>query len=95
MLEKMGMLKSRREGLKYRAFYVTETKFPEQNKFRFTELQSKILRIIGEKNGVTQKEIESILGEKQQTISYNIKMMQRNGIIRLEKHGRKTHCYLN
>jgi predicted transcriptional regulator len=93
MLEKMEMIKSRREGLRYRAFYITGAKFPEKEKYRLTELQNSILDLIKNKEGITQKEIASTLNQKQQTISYNIKMMQRSGIIDLKKEGRKTYCY--
>ena len=95
MLEKMEMIKSRREGLRYRAFYVTGMKFPEADKYRFTELQSKILKAIKENEGMTQKELVSFLGRKKQTINYNIKTLERSGIIKLERKGRKTYCYLN
>jgi len=94
MLEKMNMIKSRREGIRYRAFYTTNINYPEEQKFRYTNLQSEIIKLIKENNGITEKEIISKLGEKQQTISYNIKMLQRNNIIRLEKKGRETCCYM-
>jgi len=95
MLEKMNMIKSRREGIRYRAFYSTGLEYPDKEKFRFTKLQSDIMEIVRQNNGVTEKEIISKLGEKQQTISYNIKMLQRNNIIRLEKKGREIYCYID
>ena len=95
MLEKMEMIKSRREGMRYRAFYTTGLKFPEKDKYRFTELQSAILKAIKKKDGISQHEIVTILGEKKQTVNYNIKMLQRNDIIHLEKKGRNTYCHLN
>lgn len=93
MLEKMDMIKSRREGLRYRAFYTTGVKFPEKDKWRLTELQSEIMKIIKENEGISQKDVRTILGETQQTINYNIKMLQRSGLIELEKKGRITYCY--
>ena len=95
ILEKMEMIKSRREGIRYRAFYTTGMSFPKENKYRFTELQNKIISAIKDKPGITQKEISLLLNEKQQTISYNIKQLERNGIITLEKKGRITHCFTN
>jgi len=95
MLEKMEMIKSRREGIRYRAFYVTSYKIPEVEKYRFTELQSSIMNLIKKNNGISQKEITSTLGEKQQTINYNIKVLQRSGFINLIKKGKNTYCYLN
>jgi len=95
MLEKMNMIKSRHEGVRYRAFYIISEQYPEEGTFRFTRLQSDIINLIKEKNGISEQEIISILGEKQQTINYNIKMLQRKDIIRLEKKGRDTYCYMN
>jgi predicted transcriptional regulator len=94
MLEKMEMIKSRREGIKYRAFYITGVKFPKHEKYRFSELQNSILELIKNNRGITQKEIASTLGMKQQTINYNVKMLQRSDIIKLEKKGRITHCFM-
>jgi len=93
ILEKTGMIKSRREGLKYRAFYTTGMEFPEKEKYRLTNLQVKILEKIKEKEGITQKELATLLGEKKQTINYNIKVLQRAGKITLKKKGRITKCY--
>lgn len=95
MLEKMSMIKSRQEGIRHRAFFITSTQYPEGEQLRFTTLQSEIIRLIKENNGISEKEIISKLGEKQQTINYNIKMLQRKNIIRLEKKGRDSYCYVN
>jgi PKD repeat protein/DNA-binding transcriptional ArsR family regulator len=93
MLEKMDMVKSRREGIRYRAFYLSELQFPETEKYRFTELQEKIVEKIKENEGITQTQLTLELGLTQQTINYNIKKLERNNIIRLERKGGKTYCY--
>ena len=94
LLEKIGLIKSRREGMRYRAFYPTGMKFPEEERYRLTDLQIAILEKIKENEGITQKEIAAMLGEKQQKISYNIKALERAGKIRMIKKGRKKKCYL-
>lgn len=94
MLEKTEMVKSRREGLRYRAFYPTGMKFPEEERYRLTELQLDILKIITADEGVTQKEIAKQLNKKPQTINYNIKILQQSELIRVRKQGRKTGCYI-
>jgi predicted transcriptional regulator len=71
MLEKMNMIKSRHEGFRHRAFYMTSMEYPDRETFRFTKLQSDIINLIKENNGITEKEIVLKLGEKQQTINYN------------------------
>jgi predicted transcriptional regulator len=95
MLEKMNMIKSRQEGIRHRAFYITSEQYPEGETFRFTRLQSDIINLIKENNGISEKEIIQRLDEKQQTINYNIKMLQRKNIVRLEQKGRETYCYIN
>jgi len=95
MLEKMSMIKSRQEGIRHRAFFITSTQYPEGEQLRFTSLQSEIIRLVKENNGISEKELISKLGEKQQTVNYNIKMLQRKNIIRLEQKGRDSYCYIN
>jgi len=93
VLEKTELIKSRREGLRYRAFYPTGMKFPKEQRFRLTEFQISILNIIKENGGITQKEIAMKLGKKPQTINYNIKVLAQADIIEVIKKGRKTVCY--
>jgi DNA-binding MarR family transcriptional regulator len=94
MLEKTGMIKSRKEGLRYRAFYPTGVKFPKEERYRLTELQMNIIKTVKENEGISQKEIASMLNEKHQTINYNIKVLQQAGFIQLRKQGRKTSCFI-
>ena len=93
MLEKTGMIKSRKEGVRYRAFYPTDMKFPENERYRLTELQLNILAALRDNPGVSQKFISRLLNEKHQTISYNIKVLQQAGLVTLTRKGRKTLCY--
>jgi len=95
VLEKTELIKSRREGVRYRAFYPTGMKFPEVERFRLTELQINILDVINEKSGIDQKKIAMKLDKKPQTINYNIKVLEQAGLIEVKKQGRKTSCYLN
>lgn len=93
VLEKTELIKSRREGLKYRAFYPTGMRFPKEERFRLTDLQISILDIIKENNGTNQKEIAKKLEQKPQTINYNIKVLEQAGLIEVIKKGRRTSCY--
>lgn len=93
VLEKTELIKSRREGLKYRAFYPTGMKFPQKQRFRLTELQIGILDLIKENEGIIQKEISKRLDQKPQTINYNIKVLEQAELIEVIKKGRKTVCY--
>jgi len=93
VLEKTQLIKSRREGLKYRAFYPTDMMFPKEERFRLTELQVRIIKEITDHPGHTQKEISRRLGQKPQTVNYNIKVLEQAGIIRVQHKGRKTRIY--
>ncbi len=94
MLEKTDMIKSRKEGFRYRAFYPSNIKFPKNERYRLTELQTKIIDIIKSEEGVTQKLIAEKLKEKPQTISYNLKVLQQADLVKMNKKGRKKKCYL-
>jgi len=94
MLEKTGMVKSRKEGLRYRVFYPTGVKFPKEERYRLTELQMSVIKTIKENEGISQKEIAQSLNLKHQTVSYNVKVLQQAGFILLRKKGRTTSCYI-
>jgi DNA-binding MarR family transcriptional regulator len=93
ILEKTELIQSRREGLKYRAFYPTGMNFPKVERFRLTDLQIQIIDSIRSQPGLTQKEIAGLLGRKPQTINYNIKVLDQAGLISVVKAGRKTTCF--
>ncbi len=94
VLEKTELIKSRREGLRYRVFYPTGMKFPKNERFRLTEFQISILDVIKENEGINQKEIALKMGKKPQTINYNIKVLAQADLIDVIKKGRKTGCYI-
>jgi predicted transcriptional regulator len=94
VLEKTGLIKSRKEGYRYRVFYPTDMKFPEEERNRLTELQIKLLALIKEHEGASQKQLTKLLNEKHQTISYNIRVLKEAGLIEVNKKGRKTLCYI-
>lgn len=95
VLEKTELIKSRREGLRYRAFYPISMRFPKNERYRLTELQTDILKVIKKHNGINQKGIAKILHKKPQVINYNIKVLRQAELINMRKHGRKTRCYPN
>jgi DNA-binding MarR family transcriptional regulator len=93
VLEKTELIKSRREGLKYRAFYPTGMNFPKEERFRLTELQIRIIASITNHPGMTQKEIAQLLNQRPQTVNYNVRVLDQAGLIDVEKKGRKTTCF--
>jgi DNA-binding MarR family transcriptional regulator len=93
VLEKTELIQSRREGLKYRAFYPTGMNFPKAERFRLTDLQIQIIGSIRSQPGMTQKEIARLLSQKPQTINYNIKVLYQARLISVVKAGRQTQCF--
>ena len=93
VLEKTELVKSRREGIRYRAFYPTGMKFPHNERFRLTELQITILDHIKQHPGINQREIARKLRKKPQTINYNIKVLEQATLIDVHHSGRKTGLY--
>jgi predicted transcriptional regulator len=60
-----------------------------------SSIRRQILNIIREIPGITQKDLALKLPiKKQRTISYHIKNMEREGVLRLEKAGRETKCFI-
>ena len=94
VLEKTELIKSRREGMRYRAFYPTGMNFPKKERFRLTDLQIDIIDIIKKNPAITQKQIAKKLEKKPQTINYNIKVMEQADLIEVVKKGRKTKIFI-
>jgi len=93
VLEKTDLIKSRKEGVRYRAFYPVGHKFPKKERFRLTDLQMRVLKVVKTNQGLTQKDIAAELHKKPQTINYNIKVLEKAGLVELKRIGRKTRCY--
>lgn len=93
VLEKTQLIQSRREGLKYRVFYPTGMNFPKAERFRLTDFQIQIIESLRQHPGLTQKELARLLGQKPQTINYNIKVLDQAGLVSVERKGRKTTCF--
>ena len=93
VLEKTELIKSRREGMRYRAFYPTGMKFPKKERFRLTELQIQILDVLEKHKYLHQKQIAKYLQKKPQTINYNVKVLAEAGLIEIKRKGRKSVCY--
>jgi len=91
-LEMMGFIKSYRDGV-FKRFYPIEMSVPQEKGVRLSDLQLGILELVRRGDGPTQAEIAVRLGVTQQTVSYNIRALSREGTIRMEKDGRNTRYY--
>jgi len=92
-LEVQGFIKSRRDGIHTR-FYPIDMKIPQGKGIRVSDLQFEILELIKKGEARTQVEIAKKLDVSQQCISYNLRLLNREGIIGIESVGRERKYYL-
>ncbi|MFQ5884982.1 MAG: winged helix-turn-helix transcriptional regulator [Thermoplasmata archaeon] len=86
VLEKQNFVKSQRDG-KLKRFYPVDMMIPQKKGVRLSDLQVKILKKVKKNPTITQGELAGLLGVARQTVSYNIKLMERAGILRSKKQG--------
>ena len=92
-LEREHFIKSKRFGL-YRRFYPMNMKIPEDGFFTPNEIQKTIVDLIRSVPGITQKEIAERLGLTPPTVNYHVGILSEHQAIRVERAGRKTHCFV-
>jgi len=92
LLEREGMIKSRRDG-KLKRFYPMGTKIPDPSDLPLTDIQKEIMDAIKETPGLSQKEISDIIDHSVQVVNYHLKSMEAASIVRMVKVGRVTKCY--
>jgi DNA-binding MarR family transcriptional regulator len=91
-LEREGLIKSERDGV-FKRFYPSKG-ITVKESIELTEIQKAIFNIIKINPGVTQKNIMSALGISQQNLNYHIQLMVKARVIKLERVGNKTKCYI-
>jgi outer membrane protein assembly factor BamB/DNA-binding MarR family transcriptional regulator len=83
-LEKEGFIKSSRDK-RYRRFYPVGIEVVEDDGIKLSQTQESILDYIEQHPKANQKEIAKELKESQQTISYNLNVLVREGFLTEEK----------
>jgi predicted transcriptional regulator len=91
VLEKAEKIKSRKDGI-YKRFYPHDVTIPQNNGGILTEIQKRIVDSIRDLPGATQKELASVLGLRQSTLSYQLTKLETKGVIRTARKGKHT-CY--
>jgi DNA-binding transcriptional ArsR family regulator len=94
-LEVQGFVKSRRDGT-LRRFYPVKMTIPQDSGTKLSDLQMSILDIIRQcgGEGATQRFIADMIDASQQTVSYNLRALNRHGVIRIEQDGRRARYYI-
>ncbi|MEK6852215.1 MAG: MarR family transcriptional regulator, partial [Candidatus Thermoplasmatota archaeon] len=91
-LEMQGFVKADRDGI-YKRFYPVEMQIPRDKGIRLSDLQHHILTLVRDDGGPTQQEIADRLEVSQQTISYNLRALGREGLVRMERVGRAKRYF--
>lgn len=91
MLEKAEYVVSKKAG-KCRYFYPASLNISEKN--GLSNLQNSILEKIVETPGATQKVVADETGVSQQVISYNVKKMMKDGVLKTKRNGRESYLYV-
>lgn len=82
----------RREG-GFKRFYPRDMKVPRK-RVHFTRLQLDIVEKLSLHTGLTQAALARMLGESKQVINYNISVLIAAEVVRVERDGGKTLCYV-
>ncbi|UCE74550.1 MAG: winged helix-turn-helix transcriptional regulator [Methanomassiliicoccales archaeon] len=93
VLEREGMIKSKRDGL-YKRFYPSGMKIPADNG-QLKEIQRLIIKKIKETPGMSQKDIADFLGVASSTIHYHVQGLIEADMIESKRMGRKVRYFLN
>jgi predicted transcriptional regulator len=102
VLENDKLIFSENDGF-YRRFYPIEARIPQINgndglsytHVQLNKTQDKIINILENKPGMTQKEIAKKVKKSNQVVNYNINAMTQLGLIKLKRDGNKTKCYVH
>jgi uncharacterized membrane protein/DNA-binding CsgD family transcriptional regulator len=90
-LEKENLIRSQRDGL-YRRFYPAGYHI-EENRISLSPMQRRIMELIVDEPGLSQKDISQKLSVSNSTVNYNIKALKEKEQIVVEKKGKSTFIY--
>jgi predicted transcriptional regulator len=58
-----------------------------------TAIQQRIIDLVKDEPGLSQKEISQNLGLSNSTVNYNIKSMKEKGLLEVKKDGKSTRIF--
>lgn len=90
-LEKENLIRSQRDGL-YRRFYPAGYQI-DPTKVSLTAIQQRIIDLVNDEPGLSQKEISQNLELSNSTVNYNIKSMKEKGLLEVRKDGKSTRIF--
>ncbi len=93
-LELQGYIKSHRDGT-YKRFYPTGMKIPRKKGIQLSDLQMGMVDAIRQTPGISQKDIAQIEGISQQSVSYNLAILERMGILDSTRDGVRKKYFIS
>jgi predicted transcriptional regulator len=93
-LEREEFIKSRKDGLLKRFYPMDMNIDIDKHGIQVSQAQMEIVNIIKQQPGISQSEIARLLNKDRRAIAYHIKEMERMSMIRLERSGRESSCFL-
>lgn len=92
VLMREGLVTAARDGL-YRRFYPAHERIPEKQT-HLSRLQRDILEALRGLPGLSQVGLASKLSESKQVVHYNVKVLEKAGLVRVERDGNGSRCHL-
>jgi len=89
VLEREGFLRSIRDGT-MRRFYSTTTKVPQDHRLTPDQVRERILLLVSESPGISQKVIVDELGIGRTLVGYHLKTLIDDGYLKATRQGRFT-----
>jgi predicted transcriptional regulator len=91
-LMEADLIYSKEDGIRKR-FYPKEFPESETNGHHFNHIEEKILKLVKETRGITQKKIAHSIGISRQVAGYHLSKMEEIGAIKKKLEGRHTKYY--
>jgi predicted transcriptional regulator len=92
VLEREEYITSERDGI-YKRFYPRHMKIPRKER-QLTRVQRDIVSALRTHPGTSQNGLARIVGESKQVVGYHVRVLQKAGILRVERDTQQTRCYL-
>ncbi len=92
VLEREEYISSERDGI-YKRFYPRHMKIPRKER-QLSHLQRDVVEALKTHPGTSQNGLARMLGESKQVVGYHIRVLQKAGIVRVERDPQQTRCYL-
>lgn len=92
VLEREEYITSERDGI-YKRFYPRHMKIPRKVR-QLTRVQRDIVSALRAHPGTSQNGLARLVGESKQVVGYHARVLQKAGLVRVERDAQQTRCYL-